>query len=176
MTEITLVDFKELLDLLVILISDNLVLGVFLASFAETIIPPLPTLIFLPSAGYVASQAGILPIHAVLLGVPGGAGATASAVIIYAIARKLGRKVTLRYLWRIRVYEKKLERAEIWFCKHGYKAVFFGRMVPVFRELVSIPAGLLKMPLVLFVLYTFCGSVIWCSILVMVGYYVDGVI
>lgn len=153
--------------------SDNLILGVFLASFIETIIPPLPTLVFLPTAGYVASQAGLGPVQAALLGVPGGAGATISAVIIFGISKKLGRTVMLRYLGRIRVTEKKVMRAEVWFERHGDKTVFIGRMIPVFRELVSIPAGLLGMRPILFVIYTFAGSVVWCIALILFGYYLD---
>lgn len=168
--------FEQLIELLVETMSENLIVGVFLASLAETIIPPLPTLVFLPTAGYVASQAGLGPLHAALLGVPGGAGATISAFVIYAASQKLGRAAMLRYLKRIRVGQQKVERAEAWFSRHGYKTVFFGRMVPVFRELVSIPAGLLKMAPIVFVAYTFAGSVVWCTALIMVGYYLDATV
>lgn len=156
--------------------SDHLVLGVFLASFVETIIPPLPTLVFLPTAGIVAAQTGIGPLQAALLGIPGGAGATVSAVIVYGISARLGRAAILRYLGRVRVGEKKIERAESWFEKHGSKTIFFGRMVPVFREMVSIPAGLLGMRLPLFVVYTFAGSTVWCTVLILVGYYIGAII
>lgn len=162
---------EPLIAWVVTAISENLLTGVFLASFIETIIPPLPTLLFLPAAGYVASQAGIEPVHAALLGVSGGAGATLSASIIYWLSRQLGRAAILRYLGRVRVSEKKLVRAEAWFERHGAKAVFAGRMVPVFRELVSVPAGLFGMRLLPFVAYTYAGSTLWCTALILVGYY-----
>ncbi len=167
---------EQLVEWIVKTMSENLVLGVFLASFVETMIPPLPTLVFLPTAGYVASQAGVGPVGAALLGIPGGAGATISASVIYAVSKKLGRAVVLRYLGRVRVGEQKIVRAEAWFARHGSKTVFFGRMVPVFRELVSIPAGLLGMRPALFVAYTFAGSTVWCMALVLLGYYVDAAI
>ena len=156
--------------------SENLVAGVFLASLVETLIPPIPTMLFLPTAGYVASHAGLGPLHAALLGVPGGAGATVSALVVYGVSRRVGRAAMLRYMGRIWVSKAKVERAEGWFGKHGHKAVLFGRMVPVFRELISIPAGLLGMKTVTFTAYTFAGSVAWCTALIMVGYYVESAI
>lgn len=152
-------------------ISENLAVGVFVASLVETIVPPVPTLLVLPTAGYAASQAGLGPAGAAALGVPGGAGATVSAMALYAASRRLGRAAMLRYLRRARVGEARLERAERWFGRHGHKAVLLGRMVPVFRELVSIPAGLLRMRAAPFVAYTFAGSVAWCTALIMAGYY-----
>ncbi len=156
---------------LVNLISENLVIGVFLASLVETIVPPVPTLLVLPTAGYVAAQAGVGPVQAALLGIPGGAGATVSALVLYVASRRLGRAAVLRHLRRARVGPARVERAEAWFGRHGHKAVLVGRMVPVFRELVSIPAGLLGMRVGVFVLYTLVGSVVWCTALIMAGYY-----
>lgn len=152
-------------------ISENLALGVFAASLVETIVPPVPTLLVLPAAGYAASQAGLDPAGAAALGVPGGAGATVSAMALYAASRRLGRAAVLRYLRRAGVREARLARAEAWFGRHGPKAVLLGRMVPVFRELVSIPAGLLRMRVVAFAACTFAGSVAWCTALIMAGYY-----
>jgi Uncharacterized membrane-associated protein len=75
----------------------------------------------------------------------GATGATIGTSVIYLIALKLGRTVLLRYLKNFRISEKKLEQVEIWFEKYGDKAVLIGRMVPVMREMISVPAGLLKM-------------------------------
>jgi len=70
-----------------------------------------------------------------------------------------------------RYQKKKLERVEIWFEKYGDKAVFLGRMIPVMREMISVPAGLLKMRIPKFVLYTFSGSCVWATITILSGYY-----
>ena len=77
----------------------------------------------------------------------------------------------LKYLKRVRVSEKKLERVEKWFEKYGDKAVLFGRKIPVFREMISIPAGLLKMDTKKFLLYTVLGSCGWGITMVLVGYF-----
>jgi membrane protein DedA with SNARE-associated domain len=71
----------------------------------------------------------------------------------------------------VKVNEKKLARVEIWFEKYGDKAVFLGRMVPVMREMISVPAGLLKMKIPKFVAYTFAGSCVWSTGTILSGYY-----
>ena len=153
------------------LLSEYLYLGVFLAALIETIIPPIPTMAVFPTAGYIASQNNLGIIEVILLGIVGGLGASIGSTVIYIIALKLGRAALLRYLKRVRVSEQKLERVEKWFQKYGDKAVLFGRMVPVFREMISVPAGLLKMKIRKFLLYTVLGSCGWGVTMVMVGYF-----
>ena len=145
--------------------------GIFLAALLETIVPPIPTLAVFPTAGFLASQQGISLIGVIPMIILGAVGATIGTSALYLIALKLGRIVLLRYLKYIRVSEKKLERVEIWFEKYGDKAVFLGRMVPVMREMISIPAGLLKMKIPKFVMYTFAGSFIWSTGTILSGYY-----
>ena len=106
-----------------------------------------------------------------ILGVDvGGLGASIGSTVIYLIALKLGRTALLKYLNKVRISEKKLDRVEKWFEKYGDKAVLFGRMVPVFREMISVPAGLLKMSIKKFLLYTILGSCAWGVTMVLVGY------
>ena len=162
---------ESLIELITTLIEDYLFLGVFLAALIETIIPPIPTMVVFPTAGFIASQNGLELPELFLLGIVGGLGASIGSTLIYLIALKLGRTVLLRYLKRVKVSEKKLSRVEYWFQKYGDKAVLFGRMVPVFRELVSIPAGLLKMKLPKFLAYTILGSCGWSITLIFIGYY-----
>jgi len=145
--------------------------GIFLAALIETIIPPIPTLAIFPTAGFLASQQGIPIIGVIPMIILGGIGATIGTSAIYFIALKLGRVVLLRYLKYFKISEKKLERVEIWFEKYGDKAVFLGRMIPVMREMISVPAGLLKMKIPKFVMYTFAGSCIWSAGTILAGYY-----
>ena len=145
--------------------------GIFLAALLETIIPPIPTLAVFPTAGFLASQKGIPLIGVIPMILLGAIGATVGTSAIYLIALKLGRVVLLRYLKYVRVSENKLERVETWFEKYGDKAVFLGRMVPVMREMISIPAGLLKMKILKFIVYTFAGSCIWSAGTILAGYY-----
>lgn len=165
----------EPLDSLLLWIADflgnHLYEGVFLAALLETIIPPIPTLAVFPTAGFLASQNGITIIGLVPLVILGAAGATIGTSAIYFIALKLGRIVLLRYLRYVRVSETKLARVENWFAKYGDKAVFLGRMVPVMREMISVPAGLLKMKIPKFIMYTFAGSCVWSTGTILAGYY-----
>ena len=153
------------------LLSEYLFAGVFIAALIETIIPPIPTMAVFPTAGFIASQNGLSVIEAVFLGVIGGLGASIGSTVIYLIALKLGRTALLKYLNKVKVSEKKLERVERWFEKYGDKAVLFGRMVPVFREMISVPAGLLKMNVKKFLAYTILGSCGWGITMVLIGYF-----
>ena len=152
-------------------LGDHLYEGIFLAALLETIIPPIPTLAIFPTAGFLASQQGITLFGLIPMIILGAIGATIGTSAIYLIALKLGRVVLLRYLKYVKINEKKLERVETWFEKYGDKAVFLGRMVPVMREMISVPAGLLKMKIPKFVIYTFAGSCVWSTGTILSGYY-----
>ena len=162
---------ESLIEFVTMLISDYLYVGVFLAALIETIIPPIPTMAVFPTAGFIASQNGLGLPELFLLGILGGLGASIGSTVIYLIALKLGRTALLKYLKYVKVSEKKLTKVEDWFQKYGDKAVLFGRMIPVFREMVSIPAGLLKMKLPKFLAYTILGSCGWSITLIFIGYY-----
>ena len=101
------------------LLSEYLFTGVFIAALIETIIPPIPTMAVFPTAGFIASQNGLSVIEAVFLGIIGGLGASIGSTVIYLIALKLGRTALLRYLNKVKVSEKKLERVELWFEKYA---------------------------------------------------------
>ncbi len=163
--------FDSLLAWLADFLGGHLYEGIFLAALLETIIPPIPTLAVFPAAGFLASQQGIPLIGIIPMIILGALGATIGTSTIYFVALKLGRVVLLRYLKLFKISEKKLERVEIWFEKYGDKAVFLGRMVPVMREMISVPAGLLQMKIPKFILYTFAGSLIWSSATILAGYY-----
>ena len=164
-------ELQALIQWIFELLSEYLYLGVFFAALLETIIPPIPTMAVFPTAGYIASQNNLGILEVIALGIVGGLGASIGSTVIYLIALKLGRSALLRYLKRVKVSEQKLERVEKWFQKYGDKAVLFGRMIPVFREMISVPAGLLKMRMKKFLVYTILGSCGWSMTMVMVGYF-----
>ena len=162
---------ESIIEFVTMLMADYLYVGVFLAALIETIIPPIPTMAVFPTAGFIASQNGLGLPELFFLGILGGLGASVGSTVIYLIALKLGRTALLKYLKYVKVSEKKLTKVEQWFQKYGDKAVLFGRMIPVFREMISIPAGLLRMKLPKFLAYTIIGSCGWSMTLIFIGYY-----
>jgi membrane protein DedA with SNARE-associated domain len=142
--------------------------GVGLLVALENVFPPIPSEVVLPVAGYVASQ-GRMSLLWALVGAT--AGAVLGAMLLYGLGVWLGRERLRRWLERIPLMEvADLDRAESWFDRHGGAAVLIGRCVPVVRSLVSIPAGLERMPVPRFLLYTLIGSTVWNTGLVVAGY------
>ncbi|MFF4323441.1 DedA family protein [Streptomyces sp. NPDC001568] len=143
--------------------------GAGLAIALENLFPPLPSEVILPLTGFAAGQ-GVLSLSSALFWTT--LGSVVGAVALYWIGLLLGRE-RMHAIWAKLplVKASDLERTEKWFAKHGTKAVFFGRMVPVFRSLVSVPAGVERMPLPTFLTLTALGSLIWNSVLVMAGYW-----
>lgn len=134
----------------------------------DNLFPPIPSELVLPLAGFAASQ-GVFTLAAALFWTT--LGSVLGALIVYFVGRVLGRDRTRALLVRIPlVKEADFDRTEAWFAKHGTKAVFFGRMVPLFRSLISLPAGIERMRLAPFVLLTTLGSLLWNAIFVSAGY------
>ncbi|MEU1485316.1 DedA family protein [Streptomyces sp. NPDC005752] len=143
--------------------------GAGLAIALENLFPPLPSEVILPLTGFAAGQ-GVLSLASALFWTT--LGSVVGAVVLYWIGMAFGRE-RMHALWGKLplVKASDLVRTEEWFAKHGTKAVFFGRMVPIFRSLISVPAGVERMPLHVFVMLTTLGSLIWNSVLVMAGYW-----
>ena len=145
--------------------------AVFAAAFLEVIFPPIPSEVIFPLVGYTAQNRGLGLENAISMATVGALGSTAGAVLIYFISGKVGRAAIARFGKRVRIGEHDIEKAESWFEKYGPIAVFIGRMMPGVREIISIPAGIARMNFAKFVGYTFAGSVLWCIVLTLAGYY-----
>ncbi|KZF10721.1 hypothetical protein A2J03_20680 [Rhodococcus sp. EPR-157] len=142
--------------------------GAGIAVAAENFFPPLPSEIILPLAGFTASQGGMTLFEALFWTT---AGSVVGALVLYWLGMKLGRDRMYAIVERIPfVGAGDLAKAEDWFARHGRSAVFFGRMIPVVRSGISIPAGVSRMPVVQFTIYTTLGSLLWNSIFVLAGY------
>nr|WP_204456232.1 DedA family protein [Actinokineospora baliensis] len=142
--------------------------GAGLLVAAENLFPPLPSEVFLPLAGFAASRGGISLFSAILFTT---LGSVVGALVLYWLGAKLGRERLRALVERIPLLDvSDVDRTERWFDKHGGRAVFLGRMFPVFRSLISIPAGLNRMPLAKFVLLTAAGSLLWNSGFIFAGY------
>ncbi|KDA06360.1 membrane protein [Microbacterium sp. CH12i] len=143
--------------------------GAGLAIALENLFPPLPSEVILPLAGFAAAK-GSLGLVEVLIWTT--VGSVVGALALYGVGAWLGRRRMYAIAERIPLIKvTDVERTEAWFDKHGSKAVFFGRMIPIFRSLISIPAGIERMPLLRFTLLTTAGSAIWNTIFVLAGYY-----
>ncbi|MDT7858463.1 MAG: DedA family protein [Candidatus Aenigmarchaeota archaeon] len=162
---------NEIVNFLIAIIYQNLFLGIFLGVFLETIFPPIPSEIILPLSGYLISFYN-LSFFGLILGILiATVGTTTGSLLYYLAALKFRRKFVEKYGKYFFIDKKKLRAADNWFKKHGRKAVFFGRMLPGIRELISLPAGFSKMKLKDYIIYTFFGSLIWCSFLTSLGYF-----
>lgn len=143
--------------------------GAGIAIAMENLFPPLPSEVILPMAGLAASRGSFSLVEALLWTT---AGSVMGALLLYGLGAWLG-------IARLRAIAVKvpllraddIDRTVAWFGRHGGKAVFFGRMIPIFRSLISIPAGITRMPVWRFALLTAAGSLIWNSIFVMSGYF-----
>jgi membrane protein DedA with SNARE-associated domain len=143
-------------------------LGAALAVGMDNLFPPIPSEIILPLAGFAASQ-GTFSLTGALIATT--VGSVTGAVILYWLGAIFGRDRAVMVFDKVPLLKvSDLEKTEAWFAKHGGKAVFFGRMVPIFRSLISLPAGVEKMNFAYFFLLTTLGSLIWNSIFVVAGY------
>ncbi|MDQ0602196.1 membrane protein DedA with SNARE-associated domain [Streptomyces canus] len=142
--------------------------GAGLAIALENLFPPLPSEVILPLAGFAAST-GRMSLWAALLWTT--AGSVIGALALYGVGALLGRDRTVAIAARLPLVKTSdIEKTEAWFLRHGTKAVFFGRMIPIFRSLISVPAGVERMPLPVFLGLTTLGSALWNTAFVMAGY------
>ncbi|MHB1064874.1 MAG: DedA family protein [Georgenia sp.] len=143
--------------------------GAALLIALENLFPPLPSEVILPLAGFTASQ-GSLGLIEVIVWCTGGS--VVGAWVLYGVGAILGRTRTRAIMnWLPLVKIEDVDRTEAWFDRHGKSTVFIGRMIPIFRSLISIPAGITRMPLLLFTALTLAGSLIWNTALILAGYW-----
>jgi membrane protein DedA with SNARE-associated domain len=141
--------------------------GLFLLIVLESTMVPIPSLLVMPFAGFLASQGEFsLPIILVI----NSAGALTGSSLSYWLGAAGGKPLLLRYGKYLFVRPKDIEKTEQYFAKHGGKTIFIGRFLPVVRHLISIPAGIARMPLPHFLTLTFLGATIWGGGLMIVGY------
>lgn len=144
--------------------------GVFLMICLENVFPPIPSEVILTFGGFMTTHTKMTVLGVIFAAT---AGSVLGAVILYGIGRwldveKLERLVD-RWGYLLRVKKEDVQRADRWFQKYGYWTVFFCRMVPLVRSLISIPAGMAHMNFPLFLFFTTVGTIIWNAILVGLG-------
>ncbi len=143
--------------------------GIFILMAMESSVIPIPSELVMPPAGYLAQQGLMNEFVAILCGT---AGSLAGAYLNYFAARHLGRPLILKYGKYVWITEEKFGRVERFFKDHGEVSTFVGRLLPVVRHLISLPAGLAGMNHVKFALYTLAGAGIWVTVLTFIGYFI----
>jgi membrane protein DedA with SNARE-associated domain len=160
---------RELAQTLVDLIFDWGYVGIFLLMAVESSFVPFPSEIVLIPAGYLASK-GDMNIAMIMGSALGGS--LLGAFINYYLALSLGRKLLKRYGKYFFIKEEALDKMDAFFAKHGHISTFTGRLIPGIRQLISIPAGLARMNIVEFSLYTSLGAGLWALVLTLLGYFI----
>ena len=141
--------------------------GLFLLIVLESTMVPIPSLLVMPFAGFLASRGDFsLPVILVI----NSAGALVGSSLSYWLGAAGGKPLLLRYGKYMFIRPKDIEKTEAYFAKHGGKTIFIGRFLPVVRHLISIPAGIARMPLPQFLTLTFLGASIWGGGLMILGY------
>ena len=143
--------------------------GIVVLMALESSVFPVPSELVMPPAGFLAAKGEMNLLVALACGT---VGSLAGAYANYLVASRLGRWVFVRYGKWVLLSERSLERTERFFSSHGEIATFVGRLFPVIRHLISIPAGIARMRLDRFFLYTGVGAAIWCTVLLGIGWLV----
>jgi membrane protein DedA with SNARE-associated domain len=140
--------------------------GIIVLMAMESSIFPVPSEIVIPPAAFLAAQGKLSFTGVVLAGV---LGSYLGSAITYWASRLIGRPLIVKYGRFVLVTPKKLEQAEQWLARYEAGGVFFARLLPVVRHLISIPAGIVRMNFGLFSFVTIAGSALWCWILAYLG-------
>lgn len=143
--------------------------GIFILMAMESSIIPVPSELIMPPAGYLAQDGQMNMAIAILCGT---AGSLLGAYANYFAAHYLGRPLVLKYGRYVGISEEKFAKVERFFHKHGEISTFIGRLLPVVRHLISLPAGLAGMNHFKFSLYTLLGAGIWVTVLTWIGYFI----
>jgi len=157
------------IDILVNFINQVGYLGIFIGMFLESTLVPIPSEIIMIPAGIAAAK-GLMNIYIILLA--GISGNILGAGFSYYLAKSIGRAILLKIGKYFFVRESTIVKIENYFRDHGPISVFIGRLLPGFRHFISLPAGVAKMNIKTFYLYTAIGSTIWTTILTYLGYLV----
>jgi membrane protein DedA with SNARE-associated domain len=158
----------EVINWLITTIGSMGYIGIFLLMALESSLVPIPSEIIMPPAGYLVQQ-GKMNMALVILS--GTSGSLFGAYLNYFGAHYLGRPFLLKYGRYVLITEEHLRRVEDYFKTHGEISTFIGRLLPVIRHLISLPAGLAGMNHIKFSIYTLLGASIWVSVLTLIGYF-----
>ena len=148
--------------------------GIFLLMVLENIFPPIPSELVIPLAGFAAAKGDLNIVGVVIATTFGG---IVGALPWYFVGRLYGlerlKRLSCRFGRLLTLNASDIDTAQRWFIKHGNLAVFFGRLMPTIRTLISVPAGIAHMPFIPFILYSALGTFIWNCLLLFSGYVLE---
>jgi len=157
---------SQIASLITKIISGSGYLGVSLLMALESACIPIPSEIIMPFSGFLVASGKFAFLPLVVFGACGN---LFGSIIAYVVGVYGGRKFIVRYGKYILLRKKELDKSEKFFAKHGSLSIFFGRLLPIIRTFISLPAGIAKMPFWKFCFYTFSGSLIWSGLLAYIG-------
>ena len=158
-------------DTIIFFMNEYGYIGIFLLIMLENIFPPIPSEIVLGFGGYMTSMTNLTMFGVIFIS---SIASCIGALILYFIGYLINKERLIKFAnskfgKMFRIKEKDILKANNWFLEKGYKTILFGRFIPLIRSLISIPAGISKMPLLSFLLLTFIGTFIWNAILTIIG-------
>lgn len=161
--------FADIIKFIVETVGSLGYIGIFIMMFLESTVFPIPSEVVMIPAGYLAHK-GEMNIYIVII--LGALGSLCGALFNYYFALKFGRTFLMKYGKYFFVSHETIEKTEVFFKDHGHISTFSGRLIPGLRHYISLPAGLARMNLFVFCLYTTLGATIWVIILTLLGYYI----
>lgn len=159
----------EIVNFIVQTVGDLGYIGIFIMMFLESTFFPFPSEVVMIPAGYLVYKGEMNMLIVLLCGITGS---LTGALFNYYLAIYVGRKIIIKYGKYFFIKESTIIKAEDFFAKHGHISTFSGRLIPAVRQLISFPAGLARMNLLSFSIYTTLGATIWVVILTLLGYYI----
>lgn len=158
---------ETLLDLIVTFVKEFGYLGIFVMTFLESTFLPIPSEITMIPAGYLISKG---EMNAAITLIASTAGTVGGALLNYWLAEHYGRRFIIRCGHYFGLHEARLKKIDLYFHEHGPISIFTGRLIPGLRHFISLPAGLARMNLRRFIVYTTTGGSIWMATLLVLGY------
>lgn len=158
-------------DLIITIMNQFGYLGVFLLITLENVFPPIPSEVILLFGGFMTTYT---KLNIIIMIIAATLGSIFGAIILYYVGKIFNKERLKKFISGkigkvLRLKNSDIDKADEWFDKKGQKTVFICRFIPIVRSLISIPAGMSEMPLVKFLIYTTLGSLIWNTVLIIIG-------
>lgn len=158
-------------EIILMIIENYGYIGIFSLLCIENLFPPIPSEVILTFGGFMTNYTSLTILEMIVIST---LGVIFGAIILYYLGYVLNKNRIIKFSKSrvgkiLRIKEENILKSNDWFLNKGYKAVFYCRFIPIVRSLISIPAGMCKMNFFRFIIYTFFGTIIWNSVLIVLG-------